>query len=106
MNAGLRTDTIVEHGQSKPEFYVLTGSRPVNPILRTGAAQSAAGGSANGLPDSGGIALRSFRREDVPVLHQATIETLGHLCQTMTWCRHDYSLADTQQFISRSLESW
>jgi len=44
--------------------------------------------------------------EDSVALHDAARESIGELCQWMVWCRPEYSLEDSRNFIATSGSSW
>jgi ribosomal-protein-serine acetyltransferase len=45
------------------------------------------------------IGIRRFHTADVPSLLLAARESMADLQQWMTWCRPDYSLADSSKFV-------
>ena len=50
--------------------------------------------------------IRPFSLADAPLLYAAVRETCDELCRWMTWCRPDYSPADSHSFILRSAQDW
>ena len=58
------------------------------------------------LLNDGLIGIRRFRPDDVPLLLDAVHESVNELCTFMTWCRRDYSLADSRTFIARCDSDW
>jgi len=55
---------------------------------------------------SGFVAIRRLKAEDVPRLFAAVRESIVELCQWMPWCHPDYSLKDSGDFISQSASAW
>ena len=55
---------------------------------------------------SGSVGIRRFQPDDAPLLFAAIRESIVELCQWMYWCHPDYSLKDTEDFISLSNAGW
>jgi RimJ/RimL family protein N-acetyltransferase len=47
-----------------------------------------------------------FRATDAQALFGAVQESVNEICAWMVWCRPDYSLADSERFISSSAAQW
>jgi RimJ/RimL family protein N-acetyltransferase len=47
-----------------------------------------------------------FRVTDAQALFEAVQESVKEICAWMVWCRLDYSLADSERFISSSAARW
>ena len=52
------------------------------------------------------VGIRRFRPEDVPLLFEATRESIGSLCQWMVWCHAGYTMEDCAAFVSACAEKW
>lgn len=51
------------------------------------------------------ILIRPFQLADATPMHEAAHETMEQLCNWMTWCRPDYSVADARTFIEQCAQA-
>ncbi len=58
------------------------------------------------FPQEGYAGIRRFCADDVPVLHEATRESIDDLCRWMVWCHPGYSLEDCAAFVSTCDARW
>jgi RimJ/RimL family protein N-acetyltransferase len=58
------------------------------------------------LCSDGNIALRQFTLEDVPALFNAIRESMTQLSAWMMWANPQYSIEDTQAFVSKCGPGW
>ncbi len=57
--------------------------------------------------ESGKIILRKYRIDYVPLLFEAAIESRGgEFSRWMPWCHGNYTFAESESFIAKSIENW
>ncbi len=56
--------------------------------------------------DGHAVRIRRYRPNDAPALFDAVRESLDDLCAFLTWCRPDYRLEESRDFIARSESAW
>ena len=54
----------------------------------------------------GSVGISPFRASDTAALFEAVRESVNEICAWMVWCRPDYSLADSESFISSCAADW
>jgi len=54
----------------------------------------------------GTIGIRPFRESDVPLLFEAVRESISELSAWMAWCRPDYSIKESAEFIQSASPAW
>ena len=54
----------------------------------------------------GTIGIRPFRESDVPLLFEAVRESIRELSAWMAWCRPDYSIQESAEFIQSAPSAW
>ncbi len=56
--------------------------------------------------DGHAVRIRRYRPNDAPALFDAVRESLDDLCAFLTWCRPDYRLEESRDFIAKSDSAW
>ncbi len=94
-------------GQIEKRMNGLTIEAPV--LAPASHGLSGAGAPAFSRPGfhyDGCVGIRRFCPEDVPLLFEATRESIGSLCQWMVWCHAGYTTGDCAAFVSACDEKW
>lgn len=53
------------------------------------------------------IILRKYKRDFIPLLHEAAIESKGgEFTRWMPWCHENYSISESESFIKMLSENW
>lgn len=56
---------------------------------------------------NGALVLKKYELKHAPLLYEAAYESRGgEFTRWMPWCHEDYSLAESEDFIRKSIDNW